>query len=603
MTAIINIKLSHLIISPKNVRVVGTTKQEDKELTASIRARGILQNLVVVPVASDSDTYEVVAGGRRFAVLNALQSSGEIAHDFEVPCSIRQLNEATEISLSENIRAEMHPADVFVAFKRLSDEGNSDKQIAEHFGKSVAEVKRLLKLATIAPELVDHFRAGKLSLDCIMAFTVTDNQERQIACYKEMSRGYWNSRQIKQYLLGAAISSTSREAKFIGLAAYKKAGGTISTDLFSEESYWTDSELIARLIDEKLAAEAEKLKANWSWVDVSKAAGLPREGYIQIQGEPINVPKKVTERIALIEREMEEIENADPESEESDCDDRYNTLEEELMKLNQKLDTYVKFTPKQKEVAGAVVSIDYDGSLLIKEGLVRKADKKRLDSLTNSTDGQSGEHLNEHRERVESEVLHGDLGNYYGQAFQAHLSQKTDLCYDLLVYGLAAQIIEQGGMWELTKISCTARSFSAIGIEETSAAEILRKTELSLNLAWMTIESTGERFTAFQALSKEEKARILAYSVARSTSTTIGRQNDLQDRVETQMEFDLSEYWLPNADNYFSRIKRNALMDIGVALIGVDFLTRYEKAKKMEVADTISKMPERGKWLPSAFLK
>lgn len=95
--SLINIKLSQLIISPMNVRVVGASKQEDKELTASIRAKGILQNLVVVPVEGQQDKYEVIAGGRRFSVLSNLLNASEIDGDYMVPCAVRGTNEATDI--------------------------------------------------------------------------------------------------------------------------------------------------------------------------------------------------------------------------------------------------------------------------------------------------------------------------------------------------------------------------------------------------------------------------------------------------------------------------------------------------------------------------
>jgi len=68
-----NIALGLLVLSPTNVRKTPSTPAEDAELEASIRAKGILQNLIVHPAPVDrKDIYEVDAGGRRLKVLQKL---------------------------------------------------------------------------------------------------------------------------------------------------------------------------------------------------------------------------------------------------------------------------------------------------------------------------------------------------------------------------------------------------------------------------------------------------------------------------------------------------------------------------------------------------
>lgn len=607
MNAIINIKLSQLIISPMNVRVVGASKQEDKELTASIRAKGILQNLVVVPVEGQQDKYEVIAGGRRFSVLSNLLNASEIDGDYMVPCAVRQTNEATEISLGENIKADMHPADVFMAFKHLADNGLKEKEIAERLGRSQAEVKRLLKLGTVAPELVEHFRNGKLDLDCIMAFTVSENQERQLACFAELSRAYIDSRRIKKYLLGEAISSKSREAKFIGVSAYKKAGGTISADLFSEESFWNDSELIDQLIDKKLSKEANKFEKQWAWVETSKLGWEAANGYFSIEGKHIDVPKEIDDQIASLEKRIEALDDMDMDDWTDEQDDEYRKLEDELEQVNEKRDAYVQFTSEQREVAGVIVTFDYDGKLSVREGMVKKADKKRLDAIErddSETDGENGfvADRTSESERIESNTLFSDLDAYYGQAFQAHLLLHEATCFDLLIYSMAYGVLSHMPCWDrLAKVDCNAERFDALGIEETKAAETIKEAELALNAAWVEIDDPRERFEAFQALNKKDKMKLMTFCVARSSVANIGRGREQQTLVVEQTQFNLSDYWLPTNENYFSRIKRDDLMFIGVSLAGEDFANSNAKAKKGELASHIADLPERGEWLPEVM--
>jgi ParB-like chromosome segregation protein Spo0J len=102
-----NIPLSQLVLSPANVRTTPATPAEDAALEASIRAKGILQNLIVHAANSDG-LYEVDAGGRRFRILQKLSAEGVIDADYKVPCKIEQPEDAIESSLAENtIRAAM----------------------------------------------------------------------------------------------------------------------------------------------------------------------------------------------------------------------------------------------------------------------------------------------------------------------------------------------------------------------------------------------------------------------------------------------------------------------------------------------------------------
>src|ERR1700730_18309749 len=97
-----NIPLSQLVLSPANVRKTPATAAEDAALEASIRAKGILQNLIVHPTPIDGKgVYEVDAGGRRLAILQKLAAEGVINADFKVPCKIEQPEDAVETSLME----------------------------------------------------------------------------------------------------------------------------------------------------------------------------------------------------------------------------------------------------------------------------------------------------------------------------------------------------------------------------------------------------------------------------------------------------------------------------------------------------------------------
>ena len=107
-----NIPLSKLVLSPGNVRKTPPSPAAEAELKASIKARGLKQNLVVHPSSDEKGIHAVTAGGRRLKALQELAAEGAIPADFTLPCLVEAPDEALETSLMENtIRAAMHPAD------------------------------------------------------------------------------------------------------------------------------------------------------------------------------------------------------------------------------------------------------------------------------------------------------------------------------------------------------------------------------------------------------------------------------------------------------------------------------------------------------------
>ncbi len=172
-SAVRNIPLNKLVPSSTNVRKTPPSAAEDAELKASIRARGLKQNLVVHPSVGEKGVHAVTAGGRRLRALQELAAEGVIPGDFRVPCLVEAAEDALETSLMENrIRAALSPADEFVAMAALIDTGEPVEAIATRFGVSERHVRQRLRLGKLAPELLDAYRNGDISLDVVTAFTL-----------------------------------------------------------------------------------------------------------------------------------------------------------------------------------------------------------------------------------------------------------------------------------------------------------------------------------------------------------------------------------------------------------------------------------------------
>lgn len=268
-TNTIAIPLHRLVYGTENVRRTGRMASTG-ELTASILAHGLRQNLNVRAI--EGGRYAVVAGGRRLRALKQLAKNRQLPKDHPVPCQVLTDDEdAGEISLAENVcRIAMHPADQFEAFRDLvHGRGHTVEQVAERFGVDTALVEKRLKLAAVHPKLFAAYRKGDLTLDCLMAFTVSDDTEAQLRVWQEGRRGYLSPQNIRRSLTEGAIMASHRLARFVGEEAYVAAGGVVMRDLFDDGNtgFFMDAALLMRQASDKLDALAEQERnAGWKWV-------------------------------------------------------------------------------------------------------------------------------------------------------------------------------------------------------------------------------------------------------------------------------------------------------------------------------------------------
>ena len=173
-TPLTQIAIKNLVISPLNVR-----KKEGSgiaELAALIAAQGLIHNLVVTEQKKKSrktGKYEVVAGGRRLAALNLLVAEERLSKDHEVNCRVVGVEEVLEVSLAENSgREAMHPADLVMAYRNLTEAGLSPDEIAPRFGVSPLTVKRYLKLTNISPIIFQLYAEDEMNFEQISALAL-----------------------------------------------------------------------------------------------------------------------------------------------------------------------------------------------------------------------------------------------------------------------------------------------------------------------------------------------------------------------------------------------------------------------------------------------
>ena len=160
------IELSKLKIHPKNVR---KTYRGIDELAESIKAKGILQNLTVVPDMDEEGTYFVVIGNRR---LTAARKAGIKT----APCFVTEMSEKEQASamLMENMqRDDLTICEQAQGFQMMMDMGDTVEEIARKSGFSQSTVRRRVKLLALDQEklkasverganLVDYMELDKI---------------------------------------------------------------------------------------------------------------------------------------------------------------------------------------------------------------------------------------------------------------------------------------------------------------------------------------------------------------------------------------------------------------------------------------------------------
>jgi ParB/RepB/Spo0J family partition protein len=261
-----DIPFDKLVLSQSNVRRVKAGVSIE-ELAADIARRTLLQSITVRPVldehGAETGMFEIPAGGRRFRALELLVKQKRLAKTTPIPCVVRTDGIAEEDSLAENVqRTPLHPLDQFRAFMALREKGQTEEEIAAAFFVAASVVKQRLRLASVAPALLDVYAEDGMTLDQLMAFSVSPDHARQEQVWEAIQRSHnKESYQIRRLLTEGSVRASDKRAQYAG-AEYVEAGGSVMRDLFqADDGGWLDDlGLLDRLVGEKLARDADAIR-------------------------------------------------------------------------------------------------------------------------------------------------------------------------------------------------------------------------------------------------------------------------------------------------------------------------------------------------------
>jgi ParB family chromosome partitioning protein len=648
-----DIPFNKLVLSQSNVRRVKAGVSIE-QLAESIAQRTLLQSLSVRAVVDGEGTetgmFEVPAGGRRYRALELLVKQKRMAKTQAVPCVVREGGIAEDDSLAENDeRVGLHPLDQFRAFKTLTDAGLTEEDIAARHFVTPAIVKQRLRLASVSPKLHDVYAEDGMTLEQLMAFSVTGDHARQEQVWENASRsGHDEPYQIRRALTENAVRASDRRARFVGVDAYEQAGGAVERDLFQHDDggWLQDVALLDRLVTEKLTAEAETVaKEGWKWITV--ALDLPfghATGLRELDGKPADLTAEEQATIDALNVEHAKLESDYQDADElpDDVDQRLGEIEAALMAFEERS---VVFEPTDIARAGVFVSIDAEGRLCIDRGYVRPEDEAPREdpqagqsANISSSEGQESDRPGAQRTAISvagsaadsddddedatrplPERLVIELTAHRTLALRDALAENPAITFQAVLHNFVLtafyRFASSGSCLEIGLRTPTFPT-QAPGLRESASAKAvearheswkarLPKDENDLWAALTALDGTAQaslfaHCASFAVNAVYEPAN--RYSQRRVSAHGVQARLDQADVLARAVGLDMVQAgWKPTVDNYLGRVTKPRILEAVREAKGEPSAQLIDHLKKGDMAKEAERLLDGSGWLPESL--
>ncbi|MFG1191215.1 ParB/RepB/Spo0J family partition protein [Xanthobacter flavus] len=631
-----DIPFNKLLLSQSNVRRVKAGVSIE-ELAEDIARRGLLQGLNVRAVVDadgvETGMYEIPAGGRRYRALELLVKCKRLARTAPVPCIVREGGIAEEDSLAENVqRAPLHPLDQFRAFLALREKGQSEEEIAAAFFVSVAVVKQRLKLASLSLRLLDTYAEDGLTLDQLMAFTVSGDHERQEQVLERLAQTYDKQPYaIRRMLTEGAVRASDKRARYIGVDTYEAAGGTVLRDLFQgDDGGWLqDVALVDRMVAEKLAAEVDAIRSEgWKWIEVAPDFAYGHTyGLRQLRGEPTPLTEEEEAARDAAQAEYDRLSEAH-----ADADELPEEVDARLGELEAMLEAFatwpLRFDAAEVARAGAFVSIAQDGRLRVERGYVRPEDEVPVEEdQDRSAESYAGSAMPsvprqeagacdapaEPEEEEDglapiSDRLLTELMTHRTLGLRHALGEQPDIAFLAAVHALTLKAFYAYGSDSCLELDLKSVSFSAQapGLNDSVSAEALRVRHESWAKALP--KEPGALWDTLSGWDRDSRAALFAHVVSLSVNAVHEAWNRRPrafahaDRLAQAVSLDMAAAgWKPTVDTFLGRVTKARILQAVTETKGEWAAERIAHLKKGDMAREAEALLADSGWLPEAL--
>ncbi|HEY4364927.1 MAG TPA: ParB/RepB/Spo0J family partition protein [Bryobacteraceae bacterium] len=380
-----NVVLSKLVPGKVNPRRVKPDREAHRRLVASIRSFGLLERLIVRPVAGQR--YQVIAGNRRLAALSEVHrdAKGEV----KVECQVRTADDSTAeaLSLAENFAREAaHPLDEAESFARLAGEDGKDAEaIATQFGVKDHYVRQRMKLATLAGPIKAAYREGGIDTGTAEVFTSVP-QERQLAVWKELNGHPRHADHVRNVIAAAWIDASHALFDVATLSP-----SVVSRDLFNERVIVERSAFLTAQAEALVKERDALIEDGWREVVVGSQADVQdrlwsmAEADVEYDEATTKKLKEIDKRWERLEAKVNDIPDDDDGTKSAELQGQLDAVEAEAERVRS--EATPKYAEGTKAKGTAFLLIDA-------EGRVRReyrVPKVRAGANGNGTNGAEGD--------------------------------------------------------------------------------------------------------------------------------------------------------------------------------------------------------------------
>ncbi|ENA7209896.1 ParB/RepB/Spo0J family partition protein [Escherichia coli] len=594
----VSVPLASLIKSPLNVRTVPYSAESVSELADSIKGVGLLQNLVVH--ALPGDRYGVAAGGRRLAALNMLAERNILPADWPVRVKVIPQELATAASMTENgQRRDMHPAEQIAGFRSMAQEGKTPAQIGDLLGYSPRHVQRMLKLADLAPVILDALAEDRITTEHCQALALENDTARQVQVFEAACQSGWGGKpevQTIRRLVTESEVAVAGNSKFRFVGADAFSPDELRTDLFSDDGDgYVDRVALDAALLEKLQAVAEHLREaeGWGWcAGRMEPVGFCREdaGTYRSLPEPEAVLTEAEEeRLNELMARYDALEN---QCEESD-------LLEAEMKLIDCMAKVRAWTPEMRAGSGVVVSWRY-GNVCVQRGVQLRSEDDATDDADRTEQVQEKASV----EEISLPLL-TKMSSERTLAVQAALMQQPDKSLKLLAWTLCLNVFGSEAHSSPARIllECEHYALTSDAPSGKEGAAFMALMAEHSRFAALLPEGWERDMTTFLSLSQEVLLSLLSFCTACSLNGVQTREcghtsRSPLDSLETAIGFHMRDWWQPTKTNFFGHLKKPqiiaALNEAGLSGAARD----AEKMKKGDAAEHAEFHMRDNRWVP-----
>lgn len=622
--------LGQLVLTDLNVRKKKSSQASIEGLAAAIRSAGLLMNLVVFEM--EDGRYGVAAGERRTLALRWLMEQdndadkttpdGIVTDDYPVEVLVVSKAMARVVSMMENSqREQMHPADQVTAFRDLSADGQTPAQIGDLLGFSTRHVQRCLRLATMAPVLLDALADDQITLDQLQALSATDDHQRQCDVWENAYGWAAAPQHLREAVLkGEVLVRDNNQLAFVGREVYEAAGGTFKFDLFTDEGFLTEPAMLERLAREKLHALAQQVAEDegWSWAEGRISA-------IKTWGEDAELYRELTEpqpeftadehaEIARLKARFRELEAAfeaaDADTDTHALNVESDAVEADIARLTAQV--IIRSWPQAMRSSSGVVASLRNGEVVYQRGIVLRASEATDKSGDDNGEGAATTETTapKTKEKGLSAALITSLSAERTLAVMGALVENPTVALALHTHTLVVKVFGSRYAGSLLQTSLTPKRAELLTKAPTAEGsradrqlgELHAQWEAKLPPEWNT------DFTWLLTWEQAEVVALLTYCVGLSLDAVQlwpakdGKVGDALTPLEHALDFTLRDWWQPTKANYFGRISKelmsDALLDAGKVAQAASVL----KMKKGDAAQLAEDELTASCWVPECLL-